>query len=151
VLGPLVSLAWRQRKYMADATAVRLTPDPDALAHALEKMSGAGAPLTPWTAHLSVIQTAVARSGPLDASAVPMFPSVDRRLRALAKLGAHVSRPPRRMPLPLVLVLAALSAVVGVLIALVLYLLVALSTALAMLFTGLPYAIIHLLLRWLGH
>ena len=151
VLGPLVSLAWRQRKYMADATAVRLTRDPDALAHALEKMSGAGAPLTPWTAHLSVIQTAVARSGPLGASAVPMFPSVDRRLRALAKLGAHVSRPPRRMPLPLVLILAALCAVAGVLIALVLYLLVILSTALTMLFTGLPFGILHLLLRWLGH
>lgn len=151
VLGPLVSLAWRQRKYMADATAVRLTRDPDALAHALEKMSGAGAPLTPWTAHLSVIQTAVARSGPLGASAVPMFPSVDRRLRALAKLGAHVSRPPRRMPLPLVLILAALCAVVGVLIALVLYLLVILSMALTMLFTGLPFGILHLLLRWLGH
>jgi Zn-dependent protease with chaperone function len=151
VLSPLVSLAWRQRKYMADATAVRLTRDPDALAHALEKMSGAGAPLTPWTAHLSVIQTGGNRSGPLGASVVPMFPSLDRRLRALAKLGAHVSRPPRRMPLPLVLILAALCAVVGLLIALVLYLLVILSTALTMLFTGLPFGVLHLLLRWLGH
>ena len=151
VLSPLVSLAWRQRKYMADATAVRLTRDPDALAHALEKMSGAGAPLTPWTAHLSVIQTGGDRSGPLGASVVPMFPSLDRRLRALAKLGAHVSHPPRRMPLPLVLILAALFAVVGVLIALVLYLLVILSTALTMLFTGLPFGVLHLLLRWLGH
>jgi hypothetical protein len=80
-----------------------------------------------------------------------MFPSLDRRLRALAKLGAHVSHPPRRMPLPLVLILAALFAVVGVLIALVLYLLVILSTALTMLFTGLPFGVLHLLLRWLGH
>ena len=151
VLGPLISLAWRQRKYMADATAVRLTRDPDALAQALQKMSGTGAPLAPWTAHLSVIQTASNRSGPLGASFVPMFPSLDRRLRALARLGAHVSRPPRRMPLPLVLILAALIGVVGVLIAFVLYLLVILSTALTMLFTGLPFSILHLLLRWLGH
>src|ERR1700730_15883594 len=31
-LEPLIACAWRQRKYMADATAVQLTRDPDALA-----------------------------------------------------------------------------------------------------------------------
>ena len=42
---PLLALAWRQRKYLADATAVRLTRDPDALAGALEGFKGGDAPL----------------------------------------------------------------------------------------------------------
>jgi Zn-dependent protease with chaperone function len=55
---PLLALAWRQRKYMADATAVRLTRDPDALASALERIKGDGArrlgkdPFEHLTAHL---------------------------------------------------------------------------------------------------
>jgi hypothetical protein len=55
---PLLALAWRHRKYTADATAVRLTRHPDALASALERVKGGGArrlgkdPLELLTAHL---------------------------------------------------------------------------------------------------
>src|SRR5262249_20902852 len=88
VLRPLVGLTWRKRKYMADAVAVRLTRDPDALASALGRM-GSGVALAPWMAHLSVVSGSQ-RAGLLGGSMVPMFPSLERRLRALRKLGATV-------------------------------------------------------------
>ena len=58
VLSPLVALAWRQRKYLADSTAVRLTRNPDTLAEALQKMGpgGSALDLAPWAAHLAVVQ-----------------------------------------------------------------------------------------------
>jgi hypothetical protein len=154
LLEPLVSLAWRQRKYMADATAVRLTRDPDTLAGALERMSGAvaGGMFASWAAHLSVVRPGAARGGLLGRSIVPSFPSLHRRLRALAKLGAHITaRAPHRVPLRTMLILAPLIALVPVLLGAVLFLLVWLSAALSMLFLGLPFSIVHMLLRWLGH
>ena len=75
LLGPLLSLAWRQRKYMADATAVRLTRDPNTLAEPLEKMQGSSSAFAPWAAHLSVVSRLGAR-GLMSNSAVPMFPSI---------------------------------------------------------------------------
>ena len=107
LLGPLLSLAWRQRKYMADATAVRLTRDPNTLAEPLENMQGSSSVFAPWAAHLSVVSRPGAR-GLMSNSAVPMFPSIDRRLAALGKM-----------------VLTAL-------------------------FMGLPFAILHRRLRWIG-
>jgi hypothetical protein len=152
ILGPLLSLAWRQRKYMADATAVRLTRDPDTLAGALETMAGAGSkPLAPWAAHMSVVSQGIARRGLIGGSAVPMFPSIDSRLRALGKMGAHVSRPTRTMSLRLLLIIVPLCVIVAVLVAIMLPLLIWLSMASTALFAGPPFAIVHLLLRWLGH
>ncbi len=52
-LGSMLGFAWRQRKYLADATAVRLTRDPDTLARALMKMGG-GQTIDSWADHLSV-------------------------------------------------------------------------------------------------
>jgi Zn-dependent protease with chaperone function len=152
-LGPLLALAWRQRKYMADATAVRLTRDPNTLGEALEKMSaaGTGAAFAPWTAHLSVVPLGRSQTSLLGGGVVPMFPSLDRRLRGLGKLGAHLTRAPRKMPLRMVLIVTPLFVIVGVLIAIVLPLLVWLSLALTMLFTALPLGALHLILRALGH
>lgn len=42
LLGVLVALLWRRRRYLADASAVQLTRDPDALARALQKLAIAG-------------------------------------------------------------------------------------------------------------
>jgi Zn-dependent protease with chaperone function len=153
VLGPLLSLAWRQRKYMADATAVRLTRDPDTLAGALNKVTGArGAPLAPWAAHMSVADHSGHQAGVFGSSAVPMFPSVDRRLRALGAMGAHITRAARpQMPLRAWLFIAPLLAIMAVLVAMLFPLLIWLSLALTMLFTGMPFGIVHVLLRWLGH
>ena len=153
VLGPLLSLAWRQRKYMADATAVRLTRDPDTLAGALEQMTRArGAPIAPWAAHMSVADNGGRQKGVFGSNAVPMFPSIDRRLRALGTLGAHIHRAPRpKMPVHLWLIIVPLVAVLAVLVAMLFPLLIWLSLALTMLFSGIPFSIVHLLLRWLGH
>jgi Zn-dependent protease with chaperone function len=37
-LGPLLTAAWRARRFLADATAVQLTRDPNGLAHALQRL-----------------------------------------------------------------------------------------------------------------
>jgi Zn-dependent protease with chaperone function len=154
ILGPLLSLAWRQRKYMADATAVRLTREPDTLGNALAKMNqaGGGSAVAPWAAHLSVVRLNSGQANLLGGGAVPMFPALPRRLRALQKLGARVGEaaPVTQMPLHIKLIVAPLIAIVAVLFAILLPLLVWVSLALTMLFTALPVGILHLILRWIG-
>ncbi|MEO6342520.1 MAG: M48 family metalloprotease [Dokdonella sp.] len=151
LLGPLLSLTWRRRKYLADATAVQLTREPDTLGHALEKMRGApieGA-FGAWIAHLCVVPNGLigARSI-LGGSAVPMSPALDKRLKALGVMGAHISaRPTVTMPGSKWLILAPLIAVVVVLMGAVVVGLLFISVALSALFTWLPALAIHALLR----
>ena len=153
LLHPLVALAWRQRKYMADATAVRLTRDPDALAGALECLSRlqSGALMQSWAAHLSVVRPAHTDAGVLPTSVVPPFPSLTRRLQALSKMGAHVTPPRRVLPVQFVLIVAPLAALASALAVFAMYLMFFLSVALLMLFFGLSFSIVHTLLRLLGH
>jgi hypothetical protein len=151
ILGPLLAFAWRQRKYMADATAVRLTRDPDTLGGALEKISaaGGGGILSTWASHLSV--SAASTRSFLGGTAVPMFPSLERRLRALQKLGATLRpRETIRQPLKITVLIAVLYSIVLVLVGVLLPLLVMVSMMLSMLFLGLPVGILHVLLRWIG-
>ena len=57
LLGPCMALLWRTRRYLADASAVEFTRDPDALATALQRLSedtnaiAGGA----WASHLFVV------------------------------------------------------------------------------------------------
>jgi Zn-dependent protease with chaperone function len=57
LLGPCIALVWRTRRYLADASAVELTRDPDALAGALERLArdNASIPGGSWATHLFVI------------------------------------------------------------------------------------------------
>ena len=57
VLGPSVALLWRTRQYLADASAVQLTRNPDGLAGALQKLNeDAGAiPGSEWASHLFIV------------------------------------------------------------------------------------------------
>jgi len=57
LVGPLLALLWKQRKYLADATAVQLTRDADGLAKALAYLSARGAPLPggQYLSHLFVV------------------------------------------------------------------------------------------------
>jgi Zn-dependent protease with chaperone function len=57
LLGPCMALLWRTRRYLADATAAQLTRNPDALASALERLSGRGAamPAGAWASHLFIV------------------------------------------------------------------------------------------------
>jgi Zn-dependent protease with chaperone function len=149
VLQPLVSLAWRQRKYMADATAVRLTRDPDTLAGALQTLARArGGPLGAWASHLCIVQPAASGRGLFGSSFVPAYPSLARRLRALSAMGAHVAASKRRHA-PTLVVLAAVpvAAIVAALVGVVLYMMAFLSIALSMLFLGIPLGVLHVALR----
>jgi Zn-dependent protease with chaperone function len=57
LLGPCMALVWRTRRYLADASAVELTRNPDALAGALERLSqdNSAIPGGSWATHLFVI------------------------------------------------------------------------------------------------
>ncbi|HET8624514.1 MAG TPA: hypothetical protein VFM14_13205 [Gemmatimonadales bacterium] len=57
VVGPLLALAWRSRRYLADATAVQLTRNADGVARGLRALAvrGGGIPGGNWAAPLFVI------------------------------------------------------------------------------------------------
>jgi Zn-dependent protease with chaperone function len=57
LLGPCMALVWRTRRYLADASAVELTRNPDALAGALERLEqdNSAIPGGAWATHLFVI------------------------------------------------------------------------------------------------
>jgi Zn-dependent protease with chaperone function len=61
-VSPTMAALWRRRRLLADATAVELTRDPDALARALDHLRthGARVPPGPWT-HLFAIGPEVGR------------------------------------------------------------------------------------------
>jgi hypothetical protein len=149
LLEPLLAVVWRRRKFLADAIAVQLTRDPQALSDSLNALGtgerGGGFPA--WCAHMLVIGSAN-RGGMLSGSSVPMYPALDKRLKALARLGASVTlSPPRQMPLWVVLVIAVGGTVVAGLLCVAIYLLVMVSIALSGLFTFLPAVLLHAILR----
>ncbi|HKD15911.1 MAG TPA: M48 family metalloprotease [Candidatus Angelobacter sp.] len=57
LLGPCMALVWRTRRYLADASAVQLTRNPDALATALQRLSqdNTAIPGSVWASHLFVM------------------------------------------------------------------------------------------------
>jgi Zn-dependent protease with chaperone function len=57
LLGPCMALLWRTRRYMADASAVEFTRDPDALATALQSLSEDSNAIAggEWASHLFVV------------------------------------------------------------------------------------------------
>ncbi len=153
LLSPGLALAWRRRKFLADATAVRLTRNPDAVARGLE---GAAAnrgdeALAPWAAHLAVVESAPARSGGAagftDGAVLSFFPDLRKRLEALAAQGATVHLVEQPFRLVTWLVGLPLGALLVALFATLIYLLMVVSLMLSMLFTLLPVAAIHALLR----
>jgi len=145
-LGSMLGFAWRQRKYLADATAVRLTRDPDTLAHALMKM-GRGRTIDSWADHLSVSHSGV--RGKFNGW-VPMFPSIERRLKALQKLGSTVTfRRSGPMPLKGTLLGIAFFSLIGGLKLVVLPLVAYLSMIFSLFCLTLPVILLHVLVRGL--
>ena len=63
LLGPLLAFTWRTRCYLADATAVQLTRNPDGLARALEQLSDTGAliPGSQGVSHLFIVGAEAAK------------------------------------------------------------------------------------------
>lgn len=155
VLSPLLAWAWRRRKFLADATAVRLTRDADTLGSALLKLNDLpweGA-FAPWTAHMSVVNVEkIGGQGLFSSSGAKMFPSLQRRLTALTGMGASTARLEersawQRIPLLGRLALVPVGALVVVLLSIAVVLLAWVSVALSALFTWLPAMLIHAVLR----
>lgn len=108
LLGPAIALLWRTRRYLADATAVQLTRDPNSLAQALMRLATKGGiiPGTQAIAHLGIVNhkagqgqasetSTVTMKGTLseslgDSSFVSLQPPLTRRLERLQQLGATV-------------------------------------------------------------
>ncbi|MGE5207387.1 MAG: M48 family metalloprotease [Chlamydiota bacterium] len=64
LLGPCMALLWRTRRYLADAGAVELTRNPDALEDALQRLSEDSASVAGggWASHLFVVDPGGDRS-----------------------------------------------------------------------------------------
>jgi len=60
MLEPSMGLLWRKRKYLADASAVQLTRNPDGLAEALRKLNSDRGPIPggAWASHLFLVSPA---------------------------------------------------------------------------------------------
>ena len=99
-VGPLAALAWRSRRYLADATAVQLTRDPDALARALAHLAreATAIPGAGWASHLFVVWPKGSGGDGSDSEPsmgfgiVSFQPSLERRLRRLQRMGAHLEQ-----------------------------------------------------------
>jgi Zn-dependent protease with chaperone function len=99
LLGPPLGLLWRTRRYSADAVAVQLTRDPDALALGLQKIAGSSLPdgaagREYFFVHVplsSIGDSNVIRRGPM----VSMHPSLANRLARLVRMGASSVSPAR--------------------------------------------------------
>ena len=173
--GPLLTFAWRTRGYLADATAVDLTRDPDGLARALIALgsAGRGVPGTAWLELLLVVDSG--SGGTTPAGRVPrlsdtglvfsLAPSTSRRLARLRAMGADAVAPgdaspplrPARRPVhhrlaiaALVLVLVPLVALLAVLVIIAVSLLVYLVAFAAFVILALVAGPIHDVLRGLA-
>jgi Zn-dependent protease with chaperone function len=107
VVGPLLALMWRSRRYLADATAVQLTRHPDAVARGLAALSSRGGviPGGGWAAPLFVLGPERGPSGGFrgdDFGLVSYSPPMTRRLDRLRRQGGTVELPPTR-PTPIVM------------------------------------------------
>jgi Zn-dependent protease with chaperone function len=92
LVGPMLALMWRTRRYLADATAVQLTRNPDSLASALERLAR-GAGIVPGTQSASYLFSVAPESGNTrdrigTNSVVAFHPPIARRLKRLHALGA---------------------------------------------------------------
>jgi Zn-dependent protease with chaperone function len=94
LLGPCMALVWRTRRYLADASAVELTRNPDALAGALERLSqdNSAIPGGSWATHLFVINPSGDRSGNgVAPSAMEMRQAVELWEKSQAGAGGSAS------------------------------------------------------------
>jgi Zn-dependent protease with chaperone function len=101
VLGVAVALLWRRRCYLADASAVQLTRDPNALAGALQKLDAAGG-IPAGGAGVDYVffygpdRPAATGFGAKSGIVLPLQPPLQARLRRLVAMGAMSSEQRRR-------------------------------------------------------
>jgi Zn-dependent protease with chaperone function len=162
LVGPLLAFTWRTRRYLADATAVQLTRNPDSLLHALYHLvrQGPAVPGAGWASYLFPVwlhksgekESFAARAGIMTS----LHPPLDRRARRLARMGATVelAAQPRWTPAQRSLGYVILAPLVALMIVLALIaaglsLLVSLAIDMLFLF-GLIVVPLHVLLRHLA-
>lgn len=119
LLGMVIALLWRSRRYLADASAVQLTRDPDALARALRKLGAAGG-VPPAGAGIDYLFFCGPRRGGDGGFAskrgifMPLHPSLQARMRRVIAMGASremgAARPHWRGAAPLIGCLALIVA-----------------------------------------
>lgn len=154
MLGPLIALMWRARRYLADATAVQLTRYPDGPARALQLLAykGGAIPGSSWVAHLFVIGPEASQGrgtvegGVASGSLLTFYPPLSRRLQRLRRLGAtvqvHEGRPGRGRIVGNALAVVIVGPLVVVIGGLLLCL-AAMIIGLDLLFMGVAMAVIH--------
>jgi Zn-dependent protease with chaperone function len=107
IIGPLLGVIWRRRRLLADATAVRLTREPTAIAAGLLRFRGeiaqsAEVPegVDPWAQLLMAVGPAsIDNKLTNEIGIVATFvPSLNSRLRLLIAQGARVEYTPYREP-----------------------------------------------------
>jgi Zn-dependent protease with chaperone function len=158
LLGPCMALLWRTRRYLADASAVQLTRNPDGLANALRDLSAdnTAIPGGAWAAHLFVISETKNESGGLQSESMMSFhPALKRRLKRLARMGAHIrlGSPQKKSPVA-ILILVLLSLIMAPLVlALIsmMLLLIGMMIMLNLIFLGMWLAAIQALFTLLAH
>jgi Peptidase family M48 len=155
MLGPLIALTWRARRYLADATAVQLTRYPDGLARALEKLASQGATIPGgWAAHLFLIGPEglqgvgwdAVEGGVAAGSLLAFHPPLKRRLERLRSLGAAQAADGERLTKSRIAGNVLAVFLVGPLVVLVagaLLCLAAIVIGLDLLFMGIALVIIH--------
>jgi Zn-dependent protease with chaperone function len=157
LVGPLLALTWRTRRFLADATAVQLTRNPDGVADGLAGLLARGGGIRggAWADHLFVVGGGV-RDGASDdevggLSWVSFHPSLESRLKRLRALGARVDDPaPERPRHPaqtalMVAIVAPFAAIIAVLLGVV----VVLATGLTVVFMMIPLGIVYFFFEWL--
>ncbi|HEY7698333.1 MAG TPA: M48 family metalloprotease, partial [Vicinamibacteria bacterium] len=89
LVGPMVMLVWRSRRYLADAVSVQLTRNPDALARALERLSVERELLSRarWAEPLFVVGPARGAWSEELGGAVGSHPPLEKRLQRIAAMG----------------------------------------------------------------
>lgn len=151
LVAPLEGMIWRRRRLLADATAVQFTRDPQALAEAYAALSRVGTTLDSrarWLGDLFVLDAGANSSFRVSSP----YPSIASRIARLDAMGANVALESKAAkPLWFWLVLAPLVALVVGLLGAVVVLGTWLSLALNGIFLVLPTALIHAVLRTLGH
>ncbi|MBX7131150.1 MAG: hypothetical protein K1X67_00580 [Fimbriimonadaceae bacterium] len=124
VVGPLLSAAWKSRRYLADASAVQYTRNPCGFGNALVEFSQDWSPLgdDPWVEMTSVVSPsrvgASSKFGEAMNMAANFSPSVNRRIMRLQAMGADIDYVPYREP-NMVAAWALIFGVIGILAALV--------------------------------